>query len=80
MKIAFLTTDNREQLSDYKNPHPHFGTAPAALIDGFAMLPNEVEVHVISCARQKMHAPEKLAPNIYFHQPFVPPLGWCGKS
>lgn len=76
MKIAFLTTDNREQLADYDNPHPHFGTAPAALLDGFAMLPSEIEVHVISCTRRAMNTPEKLAENVWFHQPMVPHLGW----
>lgn len=76
MKVAFLTTDNREQFSDYDNPHPHFGTAPAALLDGFAMLPAEIEVHVISCTRRAMTSPEKLAENVWFHQPVVPHLGW----
>jgi glycosyltransferase involved in cell wall biosynthesis len=76
MKIAFLTTDNREQTSDYGNQHPHFGTAPAALLDGLALFPEDVEVHVISCTRRKMATPEKLAPNIFFHQPLVPHLGW----
>ncbi len=76
MKIAFLTTDNREQFSDYENPHPHFGTAPAALLDGFSHFSEEVEVHVISCTRRKMATPDKLAPNIWFHQPLVPHFGW----
>ncbi|MEO5917122.1 MAG: glycosyltransferase family 4 protein [Luteolibacter sp.] len=76
MKIAFLTTDNREQFSDYDNPVPHFGTAPQALLDGFAKFPNEVEIHVISCTRRKMDTPEALAPNIRFHQLLVPHLGW----
>lgn len=76
IKIAFLTTDNREQQADYDNPHPHFGTAPAALLDGFALFPDELEVHVISCTRREMETPEKLAPNIFFHQPLVPHLGW----
>lgn len=76
MKIAFLTTDNREQQADYANLHPHFGTAPAALLDGFALFPDDVEIHVISCTRQPMAAPEKLAPNIFFHQLLVPHLGW----
>jgi glycosyltransferase involved in cell wall biosynthesis len=76
MKIAFLTTDNREQLADYENPNPHFGTAPTALLEGFALLGNQVEVHVVSCAKKKMISPVKLAPNIWFHQPIVPQLGW----
>ena len=76
MKVAFLTTDNREQLADYTNPRPHFGTAPAALLDGFAAFPSEVEVHVISCTRQAMTSPEKLAETVWFHQPVVPRFGW----
>lgn len=76
MKIAFLTTDNREQNADYDNPHPYFGTAPAALIDGFSYFPDKVEIHVISCTRKKMKTPEKLASNVFFHQPLVPHLGW----
>ena len=79
MKIAFLTTDNREQFNDYENPTPHFGPAPTALLDGLAMLPEDVEVHVISCTRRKMDSPRKLAENIWFHQPLVPHLGW-GRS
>jgi glycosyltransferase involved in cell wall biosynthesis len=79
MKIAFLTTDNREQFSEYLNPQPQFGPAPAALLDGLAMFPEEVEVHVISCTKRKMVAPERLASNIWFHQPLVPHLGW-GRS
>lgn len=76
IKVAFLTTDNRDQLGDYDNPAPHFGTAPTALLDGFAQLGDQIEVHVISCAKKRMGAPPKLAPNIWFHQPIVPHLGW----
>jgi glycosyltransferase involved in cell wall biosynthesis len=77
--IAFLTTDNREQLGSYSDESPHFGTAMAALLQGFAMLPNEVEVHVISCSKRRMTKPEKLASNIWFHQPIVSQIGW-GRS
>ena len=79
MKIAFLTTDNREQQNQYEKDAPFFGTAPAALLDGFAQLGKEIEVHVISCTRRPMAAPEKLAANTFFHQPLVPHLGW-GRS
>ncbi len=75
MRIAILTTDNREHYKDYTNPVPHFGTAPEALLQGFALLP-ELEVHVVSCARARMKSPEKLAPNIIFHSLYVPKLGW----
>lgn len=76
MKIAFLTTDNREQRGQYHLERPYFGTAPQALLDGFAALGDEIEVHVISCAKKRMASPEKLADNIWFHQPIVPHIGW----
>jgi glycosyltransferase involved in cell wall biosynthesis len=75
MRIVILTTDNREPRKDYDNPIPHFGTAPAALLQGLAMLP-EVEVHVVSCIRQAVKSPEKIAPNTYFHSLVVPKIGW----
>jgi glycosyltransferase involved in cell wall biosynthesis len=75
MKIALLSTDGREVWKDYSMPSPHFGTAPEALMQGFALLP-EVEVHVVSCIRQSVNAPAKLAPNIFFHSLRVPKVGW----
>ncbi len=75
MRIAQLTTDAREHYKDYQNPIPFFGTAPEALLQGFAHLP-DLEVHVISCTRQRMTSPEKLAPNIFFHSLLVPKIGW----
>jgi glycosyltransferase involved in cell wall biosynthesis len=75
LKVAFLTTDNREDRKDYRAPVPWFGTAPEALLQGFASLP-EVEIHVLSCARARMTSPEKLAPNISFHSLYVLGSGW----
>lgn len=75
MKIVILTTDNREAHKNYHLPEPYFGTAPEALLQGFEELP-EVEVHVISCVRQEMTSPEKIAPNIYYHPLLVPKIGW----
>jgi len=75
MKIAILTTDTREHFRDYGNPAPYFGTAPEALLQGFAQLP-EIEVHVISCTQQPVQSPEKLAENIFFHSLRVPKIGW----
>lgn len=75
MKIAILTTDNREHFKGYARPTPVFGTAPEALLQGFAQL-TDVEIHVLSCARERMQSPEKLAPNIYFHSVVVPKIGW----
>ncbi len=78
MKIVQLTTDNRNHHGRHDVEEPYFGTAPEGLFQGFAEIP-EVEVHVISCTSRPMAAPEKLAPNIFFHQPVVPKLGW-GRS
>lgn len=75
MRIAILTTDNREHYKDYGNLIPSFGTAPEALLAGFGQL-KDVEVHVVSCARAHMKSPDKLAPNIYFHHLMVPKIGW----
>ncbi len=75
MKVALLTTDNREDTRTYDAPAPFFGTAPEALLKGFAALP-DVEVHIISCAQAPMKSPEKLAPNIFFHSVYVPRNGW----
>jgi|GEM_PF-109615 len=130
MKIAFLTTDNRDAHRRYGDFQPYFGPAPTALLDGFRMLgereqENEkagnpeilksgdsenqrdvagaqetstqerrakndeqrtrnkelgtvspFEIHVISCTQQPLHAPEKLASNIWYHSLHVPKIGW----
>lgn len=75
MKIALLTTDNREHYRTYEVPSPHFGTAPEALLQGLALHP-DIEVHVLSCARARMRPHELLAPNIHFHSLYVPKIGW----
>ena len=78
MRIIQITTDNRAQLKDYGLEFPYFGTAPEGLLEGFKDLP-QVEIHVISCTKRKMNAPQKIAPNIWFHQPLVGRFGW-GKT
>ncbi len=75
MKIVQLITDNREPARQYDRDTPWFGTAPSALMQGFATSP-EVEVHVVSCTQQPMKSPAKLADNIFFHSLHVPRIGW----
>ncbi len=75
MRVALLTTDSREHYGDYACPEPYFGTAPEALLQGFARLP-ELEVHVVCCVQQPVRSPEKIAPNIFYHSLVVPKLGW----
>ena len=75
LKIAFLTTDNREPHKDYGAAEPYFGTAPAALLQGFEKFAH-VNIHVVSCSQRQLKAPEKIAPNIWFHSLHVPKIGW----
>jgi glycosyltransferase involved in cell wall biosynthesis len=75
MKIGFLTTDARESFPQFDPAKPCLGTAPEALLQGFARLA-EAEVHVVSCVQQAMRSPEKLADNIWFHSLVVPKTGW----
>jgi glycosyltransferase involved in cell wall biosynthesis len=76
MKVALLTTDNREHYHEYDKKKPYFGTAPEALLQGFALLPEDVEIHVVSCIRKPMPCPIRLAPNIFFHGIQVSHWGW----
>jgi len=75
IRVAFIATDNREHRREYGKAKAGYGTAPAALLDGFANLP-EVEIHLISCLRQPVKSQEKLAENIWIHSLHVPRLGW----
>ena len=75
MKLAILTTDNREPFREYHKPDPWFGAAPEALLQGFADL-GGVEVHVVSCSQKPLRSPEKIADNIWFHSLHVPKPGW----
>ena len=75
MRIAFLTTDNREGIRDYTRQEPILGHAPEALLQGLVAMP-DVEVHLVACLKQPVNAPEKIAPNIYYHSLIVPKIGW----
>jgi glycosyltransferase involved in cell wall biosynthesis len=75
VKIALLTTDDREHDRKYGETIPYFGNAPAALLKGLAQL-TDLEVHVVSCTAKPMSSPEKLAGNTWFHSLHVPKIGW----
>ena len=79
MKVVILTTDNREHWKQYELPNPVFGTAPEALLEGFALLPN-VEVHVVSCVRKPVCSAKKIGRNIYYHSVLVPKCGWLNSA
>jgi glycosyltransferase involved in cell wall biosynthesis len=77
IKVALLTTDSREHFKDYANAKPYFGTAPEALLEGFKLMPDDIEVHVVSCLQKApISSPSKLADNIYYHALHVPNIGW----
>src|SRR5208282_3060329 len=75
MKVAILTTDNRDHHRTYSETTPRFGQAPEALIQGFTSLPG-VEVHIVSCTQRPMQSPEKLAENLWYHSVHAPKFGW----
>jgi glycosyltransferase involved in cell wall biosynthesis len=75
MRLAILTSDNRESFKTYSHPTPCMGTAPEALLQGLSVLP-EVETHVISCLQQPVAIPEQEIGNIRYHALHVPKIGW----
>ena len=75
MKIAMLIPDNRDEFGTYNEPEPVFGPAPAALLEGMAQ-ESDLELHILSCSKRPMAAPEKLARNISFHLLHVKQWGW----
>ncbi|MFM7183116.1 MAG: glycosyltransferase family 4 protein, partial [Verrucomicrobiales bacterium] len=79
MRIVQITTDSREHYRTYDSGEPAFGAAPEALLEGFAGLPG-VEVHVVSCLRQDVLSPPKLAENINFHALRVGRRGWISTA
>jgi glycosyltransferase involved in cell wall biosynthesis len=66
MRVVQIIADERDVLG-VDASEPFFGSAPTALLEGFALFPNEVEVHVVSCVRRPLSAPQKLADNIFYH-------------
>ncbi|HEV3271307.1 MAG TPA: glycosyltransferase family 4 protein [Candidatus Methylacidiphilales bacterium] len=75
MRLALLIIDNRDAFRKYEENVPRFGSAPTALLEGFAKFPS-LEVHIVSCTQRLMKSPAKLADNIYFHSLNVPKIGW----
>lgn len=75
LKIAITAAERREAEKNYRDPNPGFAAAAEALLEGFSALP-DIELHVLSCTRQPVPAPEKLASNIWYHNLHVPRIGW----
>lgn len=75
IRVAILTTDNREHWRKYDGQDPLFGPAIEAALTGLAKI-SELEVHVVTCTQRAMRSPEKLAENMWFHSLLVPKIGW----
>ena len=75
LRVALITSDGRLIIGRQDSAMPSFGTAPEALLQGMAQMP-EIEIHVLSCVPQPMRSVEKLAPNVWFHSLHVPKTGW----
>jgi len=75
MKIALLSTDDRENKRHYARENPIVPTPQEALLQGFAGLPDN-EIHFISCVKQPVNSPVKLGPRVYYHSLVVPKIGW----
>ena len=74
MKIAIITTDNREHFKKYDLDAPWLSSPIEVLLEPFQSA--GIEVHILSCTKQPMQSPEKLADNIRFHSLLVPKIGW----
>ncbi|MBM4153012.1 MAG: glycosyltransferase family 4 protein, partial [Kiritimatiellaceae bacterium] len=72
LKVVQILLDDRDVLGRYEQETPFFGSAPTALLEGFAQLGSQIEIHVITCTRKNMPAPAKLAENIFYHQVIIP--------
>jgi glycosyltransferase involved in cell wall biosynthesis len=75
MRVAFITTDNRDHCRQYDLPYPYFGPAPEAILAGLMNIPT-LEIHIISCTQVRMSSPAKLSNNTWFHSLYVPKIGW----
>jgi glycosyltransferase involved in cell wall biosynthesis len=75
MRIAFLTTDQRESIRGCNEPQPRIGHAPGALLQGFDGL-DGAEVHIVSCLKEPLPSVKAIAPNIFYHGVAVPKIGW----
>jgi glycosyltransferase involved in cell wall biosynthesis len=72
LKVAIVLGDERETHHRYTDPQPSFGPAPATLVEGLSRT-GEIELHLISCLRQRVSSPAQLGPNVFYHSLIVPP-------
>jgi glycosyltransferase involved in cell wall biosynthesis len=77
LNIVQIIPDERD-VWGFDADSPSFGPAPTALLEGFAQFPDQVDVHVVSCIRRPLPAPEILSGNIHYHA--VPVSGGYRRS
>ena len=75
LKVAIITTDNREAFKQYEKADPYFGTPVEALFQGMEQLA-DIQVDVLSNVQRPVRSPERLASNIRYHSLRVPKMGW----
>lgn len=75
MRVAILVPDNRDELGRYDDPHPFFGQALTALLDGLVE-ESDCEVHLVCCTHRPLAAPARIAPNLFYHAVLVRDWGW----
>jgi glycosyltransferase involved in cell wall biosynthesis len=66
LKVVQIIPDERD-VWGFDADSPSFGSAPTALLEGFAQFPDQVDVHVVSCIRRPLPAPAILSGNIHYH-------------
>ncbi|MDE0836997.1 MAG: glycosyltransferase family 4 protein [Akkermansiaceae bacterium] len=64
IRLAFIVVDDRFGVAEEA---PRFGPAATAVLNGFAAMEDQLDVHVICCTLGELPSPTKLAPNIWFH-------------
>jgi glycosyltransferase involved in cell wall biosynthesis len=70
MRVALIIADDRDSFRDFDAPLPYFGSGATARVEGFASV-GQPEIHIISCVRQPVNVPEKLADNVFYHPVYV---------
>jgi glycosyltransferase involved in cell wall biosynthesis len=70
MRVALIIADDRDSFRDFEAPMPYYGAGATARVEGFADL-GRPEIHVVSCVRQKVKVPERLAENVFYHPVYV---------
>jgi len=70
-----LVADEREVSKRYSEPDIFFGTAPTALLQGLAQVP-DCDIQTVSCVQKPVRTPVQVAENICSHSIVVPKWGW----